>query len=151
MEVCDPGTAPPGTIYTYVHTVYPGEDNDPATGSGRGADASNVEAADGFRLVRPAHGFTGQAGYSKAEALAAAGRNAQLTITCLDGGLVWSINAGDGGDQWEQSEPLTFWWQSVIPPAGLAPAYAIDADGTRATGPGPYPAAQSGASNACRS
>ena len=32
MSTCDPATAPRGTVYTYVHIVYPGEDNDPTTG-----------------------------------------------------------------------------------------------------------------------
>ena len=149
MDPCDPSSAPAGTVYTYVHTVYPGEDNDPTTGSGAGADSSDVENAESFRLVRPAHGFTGEAGYSHAEALAAARRNAALTITCSDGGLVWSINADDGGDMWEQGEPITFYWRSTLPPSGPADAYAIVANGARATGPGPYPAASSTAENAC--
>ena len=149
MDPCDPATAPEGTIYTYVHVVYPGEDNQGDSGSGAGADASHVDSATSFAMLRPAHGFTGTVGYSKAEALAAIGAKADIVVTCRDGGLVWTVNAGDGGDQWEQAEPLTFYWQSTLPPAGPAVAYAIDANDTRASGPGPMPAETEGSSNAC--
>ena len=150
MDPCDPKNAPEGTIFTYVHTVYPGEDNDPSSGSGDGADSSDVEIATAFKMNRAAHGFTGMAGYSKGEVLAAVGDKADVTITCSDnGGLAWTINAGDGGDQWEQAEPITFYWQSTLPPAGPADAYAIQANRTTATGPGPYPAAKDGVGNAC--
>ena len=149
MTECDPSTAPEGTIYTYVHVVYPGEDNEAGTGSGEGNDSSDVERATAFRMIRPATGFTGAAGYSKDEAMAAIGAKADVVITCDDGALVWTVSAGDGGDQWEQAEPLTFWWQSTVPPAGPAPAYAILANYTPATGSGPYPAAAPDAVNAC--
>ena len=150
MDPCDPATAPEGTVYTYVHVVYPGEDNEPDSGSGEGPDASDVEIATAFKMNRAAHGFTGNAGYSKAEVLAGVGTKADVTITCSDnGGLAWTINAGDGGDQWEQAEPITFYWQSTVPPAGPADAYAIQANRTTATGPGPYPAADETARNAC--
>lgn len=153
MDPCDPKTAPAGTVYTYVHTIYPGEDNDPTTGSGSGNDSSDVERAEYFRLTAPAHGFTGAAGYSKLEAQAAAGLSVDVVITCdmVDGGgaLVWTVNAGDGGDQWAQAEPLTFYWQTTLPPAGPATNYAIRANAAVATGPGPYPAAKEGVRNAC--
>ena len=149
MDPCDPATAPEGTVFTYVHIVFPGEDNDASTGSGAGADASDVEMAREFRMLRPAHGFTGRAGYSKAEALAAIGAKADIVMSCDNGALVWTVNAGDGGNQWEQGEPLTFYWQSTVPPAGPAPAYQIEVDGTAASGSGPYPAARENARNAC--
>jgi hypothetical protein len=149
MTECDPATAPEGTIYTYVHVVYPGEDNEAGTGSGEGNDSSDVERATAFRMTRPATGFTGAAGYSKDEAMAAIGAKADVVITCDDGALVWTVSAGDGGDQWEQAEPLTFWWQSTVAPAGPAAAYAIDANYAQATGSGPYPADAPGAPNAC--
>ncbi len=149
MEVCDPKTAPEGTIYTYVHIVYPGEDNDPTTGSGTGTDSSYVERAEGFRMTRAAHGFTGKVGYSKAEAASAVGDKVDVVITCVDGGLAWTVSAGDGGNQWEQAEPITFFWQSTLPPAGPADAYAIEANTVLASGPGPYPAASETATNAC--
>ena len=149
MDPCDPATAPEGMVYTYVHVVYPGEDNDPDTGDTSANTSSDVEPATEFRLMMPAHGFTGDAGYSKAEAMAAIGAKADVVVTCHQGGLVWTVNAGDGGNQWEQAEPLTFYWKSTVPPAGPADAYAIFANYTAAEGPGPYPAANGGARNAC--
>ena len=149
MDPCDPATAPAGTVYTYVHTIFPGGDNDPDTGDGEGADNSHVERAQAFRMTRPAHGFTGGVGYSKLAAAAAMGEPGKVIVTCVDGGLAWTLYAGDGGDQWEFKEPLTVYWQSTLPPAGPANAYAIDADYTLAGGEGPYPAASSTAMNAC--
>ncbi|GMN01560.1 hypothetical protein [Erythrobacter sp. MTPC3] len=150
MEVCDPATAPEGTIYTYVHIVYPGEDNDPATGAGTGADDVDVETAGAFMMTQPSSGFTGVAGFSKAEAEVAIGPGDNLVITCgEDGNLIWTINAGDGGDQWEDAEPLTFFWQSTLPPAGPAESYAIKANDVVAAGEGPYPAVDDTATNAC--
>lgn len=149
MDPCNPATAPAGTVYTYVHVVYPGEDNDDDTGSGPGNSSSDIERAQAFRMTRPAHGFTGEAGYAKAEALAAIGPKADVVITCDAGKIVWTVSAGDGGDQWEQREPLTFYWRSTLPPAGPARAYAIEANYTHASGMGPYPAETAGAANAC--
>ncbi|MBD2841923.1 hypothetical protein IB285_06565 [Erythrobacter sp. KMU-140] len=150
MEVCDPANAPEGTIYTYVHIVYPGEDMDPTTGAGAGTDDVDVETASAFMMTRPSFGFTGRAGFSKAEAEVAIGENNNLVITCgEDGNLTWTINAGDGGDEWEDAEPLTFYWQSVLPPAGPAESYAIKANDVTATGEGPYPAVDDTATNAC--
>lgn len=150
MDPCDPDTAPEGTIYTYVHVVHPGEDNDPSSGSGEGNDSSDIEIANAFKMTQPAYGFTGVAGYSQAEALAAAGNAARVIITCgEDDNLVWTINAGEGGNQWEQAEPLTFYWQSTVPPSGPQRAYAIQANRTTATGAGPFPAVDDDARNAC--
>ncbi|MHA7818245.1 MAG: hypothetical protein ACX930_01215 [Erythrobacter sp.] len=150
MTECDPATAPDGTLYTYVHIVYPGEDMDPTTGAGDGPDDIDVEMATAFKMTAPAHGFTGLAGFSKAEAVAAAGESVQVIVTCdADGSLIWTVNAGDGGNQWEDAEPLTFWWQSTLPPAGPAPSYEIRANEVSAIGDGPYPAADPEAMNAC--
>ena len=150
MEECDPATAPEGTIYTFVHQVFPGEDMDPSTGAGEGPDDVDVESATGFKMTGPAHGFTGMAGFSKAEAVAAAGDSVQVVITCdADGSLIWTVNAGDGGNQWEDAEPLTFYWQSTLPPAGPAERYEIRANDVSGTGNGPYPAAAAEATNAC--
>jgi hypothetical protein len=149
MDPCNPKTAPAGTVYTYVMVVYPGGDNDDDTGIGPGNTASDIERATAFRMVMPAHGFTGNAGYAKPEALAAIGRKADVVVSCDAGKIVWTVSAGDGGNQWEQKEPLTFYWQSTLPPAGLAKAYAFDADSTEAVGSGLYPAAKQGVVNAC--
>jgi hypothetical protein len=148
-DPCDPRTAPAGTVYTYTLVVYPGGDNNDDTGIGPGNTASDIERATAFRMTMPAHGFTGQAGYAKPEALAAIGPKADVVVTCDAGKIVWTVSAGDGGNQWEQKEPLTFYWQSTLPPAGQAEAYAFDADGTTAIGSGPYPAAKEGVANAC--
>lgn len=149
MDPCDPSKAPAGTIYTYVHVVYPGEDNQSDTGSGSGNDSSDVEVVDTFRMTMPSHGFNGVVGYSKAEALAAVGPEVDVVITCHENSLSWTIEAGAGGDQWAQAEPLTFFWQSTLPPAGPADAYEIFANHTAAQGPGPYPAANENVPNAC--
>ncbi|GEM_PF-250945 len=151
MDPCDPANAPEGTVFTYVHVVHPGEDNDPSTGSGEGNDSSDIEIANAFKMTQPAYGFTGVAGYSHAEALSAAGAKTRVVITCgEDDNLVWTINPGEGGDQWEQAEPLTFYWQSTLPPSGPQEAYAIQANRTTATGPGPFPAPNDEVMNACR-
>lgn len=149
MDPCDPETAPVGTVYTYVLVVYPGGDNDPKTGIGDKNTASDIERATEFHLAAPAHGFTGQAGYAKPEALAAIGPKADVVVTCHQSGISWTVSAGDGGNQWEQKEPLTFYWRSTLPPAGPADVYALDTDGTRSTGQGPYPKANVTATNAC--
>jgi hypothetical protein len=148
-DPCDPKTAPEGTVYTYVLVVYPGGDNRAERGIGPNNTASDIERATAFRMAMPAHGFTGKAGYSKPEALAAIGPKADVVVTCDEGKIVWTVSAGDGGNQWEQKEPLTFYWQSTLPPAGKEAAYVFDADSTSATGSGPYPAARKGAANAC--
>ena len=146
---CDPSVMPEGTVYTYVQIVYPGEDNDPDHGSGNGADSSTVESADLFRLVLPAYGFTGRAGYSKAEARAAVGENADVVISCEGESIAWTIEAGDGGNQWGQGEPITFYWQSTLPPARPAQAYEIFANAVAASGQGAFPAPIAGAGNFC--
>lgn len=149
MDPCDPKTAPEGTVYTYVHVVYPGEDNNAKSGGGEANTSSDVERATAFKMVRPAYGFTGKAGYSKAEVMAAIGAKADVVISCKDGALNWTVNAGDGGDQWEQAEPITFYWQSTLPPAGPEAAYAINANYAEAIGTGPYPAEKTGVANSC--
>ncbi|MGX7926024.1 hypothetical protein ACWPMX_05565 [Tsuneonella sp. HG094] len=149
MDPCDPANAPAGTVFTYVFVVYPGGDNNDDTGIGSNNTASDIERATAFRMVMPAHGFTGQAGYAKPEALAAIGPKADVVVTCDQGGLIWTVSAGDGGNQWEQKEPLTFYWQTTQPPSGTAKAYVFDADSTFSTGSGAYPAAKEGAQNAC--
>ena len=105
-----------------LFVVYPGGDNNPDTGIGANNTASDIERATAFRMVMPAHGFTGNAGYAKSEALAAIGAKADVVVSCDNGGLVWTVSAGDGGNQWEQKEPLTFYWQSTLPPSGAASA-----------------------------
>lgn len=149
IDPCDPRTVPAGTVFTYAFVVYPGGDNDDDSGIGQGNTASDIERGTAFRMTMPAHGFTGEAGYAKPEALAAIGPKADVVVSCDAGKIVWTVSAGDGGNQWEQKEPLTFYWQSTLPPAGPAKAYAFDADNTTAVGVGPYPAPREGVANAC--
>lgn len=149
MDECDPATAPEGTVYTYVHVVYPSEDNDPTTGSGDGADASDVETTEAFRMTMPSHGFTGGVGFSRGEAEAAIGQPMLIVASCHEQGIAWTVEEGDGGDQWGQGEPITFYWQSTLPPAGPADAYEVFANYTAAGGPGPYPVADGTATNVC--
>ncbi|MEE4200684.1 hypothetical protein [Erythrobacter sp.] len=150
IDPCDPASAPEGTVYTYVHIVYPGEDMDPSTGAGDGPDDADIEMATGFRMIAPALGFNGVAGFSNAEAIAAAGDGVEVVVTCDDAGaLIWTVNAGDGGNQWEDAEPLTFFWQSTLPPAGPAAHYEIRTLEASGAGEGPYPGPDADASNAC--
>lgn len=146
---CDPNTVQDGTMFTYVHVVTPGEDNDASDGSGKGPDNARVERATAFKMILPAHGFTGKAGYSKSEAVAAMGESVDVVITCDAGKIIWTLNNGDGGDQWQAMEPITFYWQSTEPPAGPAKAFEIRADYTAAQGKAPYPAMDDKATNAC--
>ena len=149
MDPCDPATAPEGTVYTYVHVVYPGEDNDPESGSGAGDDSSNVETMESFRMTMASHGFTGTAGFSRAEAVNALGDVGTIVINCHENGIDWTVEEGDGGEQWGQAEPITFFWQSTLPPAGPQNAYEVFANYTAAGGEGPHPENRDGVSNAC--
>lgn len=150
VDPCDPNEVPAGTLYTYVYVVTPGEDNDPDRGSGEGPDNSRVERANSFLMTQPAYGFTGAAGYAKPEAKAAMGARGDVVITCDEGKIVWTLDSGDGGDQWENGEPVTFYWQSTVPPAGAAQAYEIHADYTIAKGKAPYPKTEPKVPNACQ-
>ena len=123
--------------------------SDPTTGSGKGADSSDIEFATDFMMTKPAHGFTGAAGFDIRSVMAALGPKARVVITCIDGGLAWTLDTSDKSNGWEQAEPVTFFWQSTVPPAGPADAYAIKANYVTATGSGPYPAAKAKAYNAC--
>jgi len=150
VETCDPATAPLGTIYTYVHVVAAREGMGSGAGAGEGPDDADIGPATTFFMDAPAHGFMGHAGFSRAEALSATGSAVEVAITCDDSGaLSWTVNAGDGGNQWEDGEPITFFWQSTLPPAGPAPAYRIRLNDVTAIGEGPFPAADAQAINLC--
>lgn len=151
MDPCDPKTAPAGTIYTYVHVVIPGTNltknaDGVSTEQGNPGDVNHVERVTGFRSLRKVSGFTGSAGYSFAEAKNAMGSEGEVGLMCDKGQLVWRMG---GGTRWNFKEPITFYWQSTVPPAGPAEAYAIEADFTQATGTGPFPGVAAGATNAC--
>ena len=118
---CDPEALPADTVYTYVHRVTPGE---------------TVASATLFRTARPAGGFANALGYDNAQAAAALGSNGEIDVAADNGALVWRVIGGDG---WKAGEPITFYWQSTLPPAGRAEAYMVETDGSVAIGSGPFP------------
>jgi hypothetical protein len=118
---CDPQALPPDTVYTYVHRVTPAEP---------------VASTTLFRTARPAAGFANGVGYDMAQAAAALGKDGQIDVAADNGALVWRVIGGDG---WKAGEPITFYWQSTLPPAGAADAYLVEADGSVAIGSGAFP------------
>lgn len=121
VVACDTKALPPGTIYTYVHTVVPGK---------------TVASATLFRTARPAAGFANGVGYDNDQAAAALGPDGQIDVSADNGALVWRVIGGDG---WKAGEPITFYWQSTLPPASPADAYLVETDGSVAIGSGPFP------------
>ncbi len=146
ISVCDPAKLPEGTIYTYVHVVTPGVDepNDDAIAQPKAIKP--VAKSVTFRTDIPAHGFSGQAGYSLEQARAALGPQGTFTVTCNEGKLVWDVASGEF---WGTGEPVTFFWKSTIPPEGPQNAYGFDADGFTGKGTGPFPAAAQGKETGC--
>lgn len=122
VTACDPKAQPAGTVYTYVHRLTPGK----ATAS-----------ATLFRTARPAAGFANGVGFDNAQAAAALGPDGQIDVAADNGALVWRVIGGDG---WKAGEPITFYWQSTLPPAGANDAYMVESDGSVAIGSGPFPA-----------
>ena len=121
VTVCDPKVLPPDTIYTYVHRVTPG---------------AAVASTTLFRTARPAAGFANGVGYDSAQAAAALGPEGQIDVAADNGALVWRVI---GGDRWKAGEPIIFYWQSTLPPAGNLDAYLVETDGSVAIGSGPFP------------
>jgi hypothetical protein len=124
VTACDPKALLPDTVYTYVHRVTP---------------AKAVASATLFRTARPAAGFANGVGYDNAEAAAALGPDGEIDVAADNGALVWRVIGGDG---WKAGEPITFYWQSTLPPAGKADAYLVETDGSVAIGSGPFPATE---------
>ena len=122
VTACDPKTLPAETVYTYVHRVTPGK---------------AVASTTLFRTARPAAGFANGVGYDNAQAAAALGPNGEIDVSADNGALVWRVIGGDG---WKAGEPITFYWQSTLPPAGTSDAYLVESDGSVAIGSGPFPA-----------
>lgn len=122
MTQCDPKSLPPGTVYTYVHRVTPGK---------------RVASATLFRTARPATGFANGVGYDEGEAAAALGPDGEIDVEADNGALVWRVVGGNG---WKDGEPITFYWQSTLPPAARPlEAYLVETDGSVAIGSGPFP------------
>ena len=133
---CDPDDMPEGTVYTYVITVTPGVDkpNDPPFNRPVGLD--EVDAASVFSTVRQASGFTGAIGYDFKQAEEALGPDGAIRVQDDNGTLVWRVVGGNG---WQTGEPITFFWQSTLPPDGAAEAYSLRADEKIAMASGPFP------------
>jgi hypothetical protein len=121
VTACDPKALPAGTVYTYVHRVIPGK---------------AVASATLFRTARPAPAFANGVGYDNAQASAALGPDGQIDVSADNGALVWRVIGGNG---WKAGEPITFYWQSTLPPAGTSDAYLVESDGSVAVGNGPFP------------
>lgn len=140
MAVCNPATAPAGTVYTYVHRVMLAEADVEATPTDLPGDGPEVLETQTtlFRTIDPAPGFNAAVGYDSAEAQAALGSPDAITITLDEGRLIWRVTTGEG---WKPGTAITFWWQSTLPPKGPQPAYLLEIDGNQARATGPYPAA----------
>jgi hypothetical protein len=89
-----------GSVYTYTHEVTPSLNN-------------NIS----FNGALPIAGFTGIAGFSFSQSMAAGGTGSALDfdIDEIDGTLVWSTNIGGGGG-WDIGEPITFFFVSTKRP-----------------------------------
>ncbi len=135
-ETCDPKAAGNDMVYTYVYTVTPGVDphNDDKFPKSEAVDP--VAKATAFRMVLPALGFTGEAGYSKGQAREALGEDGAFDIRCTADGLSYEIARGT---EWSTGETMTFFWKSAKPPKGPMDAFILEADGKTAIGSGPSP------------
>ena len=126
MSECNPKTAPEGTIFTFVHQISPGTDEE--------LEGKIANSASEFFMNKPSYGYNGVSGYSFAQANDVLGSETQIAISCVDGALKWSVD----GD-WKRGQTLTFFWQSTLPPKGPDTAYSILSDEGESTGAGPYP------------
>lgn len=134
---CNPKSLSGDAVYTYVYVVTPGVDEPNDDKFPDSTSVETVASATEFRMVLPAIGFTGTAGYSLNQARAALGTQGTFSISCDEGKLVWKVASGG---KWETDEPITFFWQSSKPPAGPMDAFILEADGKQGVGAGPHPA-----------
>ena len=148
MTSCDPAGLPEGTVLTYVHTIIPAPAAEPSaaptpesttTATATPSPTPSQLASSLFRMTRPAPGFKGALGYSRAEAEAALGDADPITVTVDEGQLIWRVTGGTG---WKPGAPVTVWWQTTAPPAGPQDAFQLELLGTPATVKGPFPAAE---------
>lgn len=143
MEECNPKTAPESTIFTFVHTIYPGSKSDVSENT----NIKIAKSASSFFMNKPSVGFTGVSGYSFSQAEAALGSKGKVIITCNDNALNWSIDNAD--NDWESGEPITFFWKSTLPPKGPDIAYTLTTDLVEGLGKGPYPDPERGDASKC--
>lgn len=142
-SACDPETAPEGTVFTYVHTIAPVEDEvdaEPPTAAGSSPTAAAPADASPalFRMTQPAPGFGGAVGYDLEQAEAALGARDPITVTLDNGQLIWRVTRGTG---WKPGAPVTVWWQTTAPPAGPQYAFRLEMNGTSHRVRAPFPAA----------
>ncbi|MCP9223119.1 hypothetical protein MKP08_10195 [Erythrobacter sp. LQ02-29] len=141
-EACDPETAPEGTVFTYVHVVTPTQDEAAPTESATPAadtesGAQRMETAPSiFRTTRRATGFNGALGYDREQAKAALGAEDAITVTTDAGQLIWRVTKGSG---WTPGMPITFFWQSTLPPKGPSSAYRLELNNRAGDATGPFP------------
>ncbi|MXP28906.1 hypothetical protein GRI58_08730 [Porphyrobacter algicida] len=143
---CVPKDMPKGTVYTYLLTITP---TPPSLGSPEpiapletGAASTTPRAENPpvlFRLTRAATGFNGAVGYSHSQALDALGSEDAITVNYDTDEIIWRVTDGSG---WEAGMPITFWWQSTVPPTGTAKAYHLEIGGHSAVVDAPFPPPQ---------
>ena len=136
MDVCDPKTAPAGTIYTYVHTITPGADEPNDLPFPQPEAVLDVKSATKFHIKGPVYGFNGVAGYSFADGRKALGADMFISVQCKEGSLGYTVELGDA---WSNGETISFFWQSTIAPKGPGEGFTLYADGKEGTGSGPVP------------
>jgi hypothetical protein len=139
LAECVPGLLPEGTVLTCVHTLTLA-DSGLAEGKAEGAEAAAPAEtfAALFRMTKPAPGFRGAVGYDLKQAEVAFGSRDAITITLDNGGLIWRVADAKG---WKPGAPVTLWWQTTAPPAGLQQAYEIAFQGETRAVRAPFPAA----------
>lgn len=151
MTACDPAELPEGTVFTYVLTIAPEQDEEEEEEEVRAtpsptlapdpseAPVAPLEApAELVRMTLPAPGFRGAVGFSREEAAAALGQDDALTVTLDQNRLIWRVTEGAG---WQAGKPITLWWQSTRAPAKPAPSYRLEYAGKHAQITAPFPAA----------
>ncbi|MGX7895356.1 hypothetical protein [Tsuneonella sp. HG222] len=145
--VCDPATAPEGTVFTYVHRITlaaaPGGTPSPVPTALETPQVVEIGPTL-FRTTRPATGFNLAVGYSRAEAEAALGDPEAIRVTIDRNELAWRVTGGTG---WKPGATITVWWQGTAPPSGPQTAYSLEVDGKQADVRGPFPAEEKSAAN----
>ncbi|TMM49826.1 hypothetical protein [Qipengyuania marisflavi] len=136
-DVCEPGTMPENTVYTYVHSITLAErDDDAEPQPADGPEAAEETPPTLFRTTAKARGFNAAIGYSRDQAEQALGDSDAITITFDAEQLIWRVTKGEG---WKPGTTITFWWQSTIAPKGPESAYLLEVDGNQARATGPFP------------
>ena len=92
-----------GAVFTYVNTVTP-----------------SVDDVSHFNTAFPIAGFTGTAGWSFSDALAAGGTGLQFDFLVVNDDetnrLHWLAINQTMGENWDAGEAMSFFFQSTLPP-----------------------------------